>query len=95
VAVGSASRLGSDFCTIRRVPGAPGRIRTSDTRFRKPVLYPLSYGGGTRGVQTTRQTIDRNPSSPAETSLAKADGGADPSTGGALGVTITCLGQDR
>ncbi len=23
---------------------APGRIRTSDTRFRKPVLYPLSYG---------------------------------------------------
>jgi hypothetical protein len=26
---------------------APGRTRTSDTRFRKPVLYPLSYGGGT------------------------------------------------
>ncbi len=25
--------------------GAPGRTRTSDTRFRKPVLYPLSYGG--------------------------------------------------
>ena len=24
---------------------APGRTRTSDTRFRKPVLYPLSYGG--------------------------------------------------
>ena len=24
---------------------APGRIRTCDTRFRKPVLYPLSYGG--------------------------------------------------
>ncbi len=24
--------------------GAPGRIRTSDTRFRKPMLYPLSYG---------------------------------------------------
>ena len=27
-------------------PGALGRIRTCDTRFRKPVLYPLSYEGG-------------------------------------------------
>ncbi len=26
--------------------GAPERIRTSDTRFRKPLLYPLSYEGG-------------------------------------------------
>jgi hypothetical protein len=26
--------------------GAPGRIRTSDTWFRKPLLYPLSYEGG-------------------------------------------------
>lgn len=26
--------------------GAPGRIRTCDTRFRRAVLYPLSYGGG-------------------------------------------------
>ena len=26
--------------------GAPERIRTSDSRFRKPLLYPLSYGGG-------------------------------------------------
>ena len=25
--------------------GAPSRIRTCDTRFRKPLLYPLSYGG--------------------------------------------------
>jgi hypothetical protein len=25
--------------------GAPTRIRTGDTRFRKPLLYPLSYGG--------------------------------------------------
>src|SRR5215213_4916077 len=25
---------------------APSRIRTCDTRFRKPLLYPLSYGGG-------------------------------------------------
>lgn len=27
--------------------GAPGRTRTSDTRFRRPVLYPLSYEGAT------------------------------------------------
>ena len=25
--------------------GAPGMIRTCDTRIRNPVLYPLSYGG--------------------------------------------------
>ena len=25
--------------------GAPGQIRTADTRFRRAVLYPLSYGG--------------------------------------------------
>lgn len=24
---------------------APGQIRTADTRFRRAVLYPLSYGG--------------------------------------------------
>jgi hypothetical protein len=28
----------------RFVSSAPGRIRTYDTRFRKPMLYPLSYG---------------------------------------------------
>jgi hypothetical protein len=27
--------------------GAPGRIRTCDARFRKPMLYPLSYEGWT------------------------------------------------
>ncbi len=27
------------------VDGAPGTIRTCDTRIRNPVLYPLSYGG--------------------------------------------------
>ena len=34
------SRASMWFC------GAPETIRTSDTRFRKPVLYPLSYEGG-------------------------------------------------
>ena len=32
--------------TSRCSPGAPGRIRTCDARFRKPMLYPLSYGSG-------------------------------------------------
>ena len=27
---------------------APGRNRTCDLRFRKPLLYPLSYGGDVR-----------------------------------------------
>lgn len=29
----------------RQESGAPERTRTSDARFRKPTLYPLSYGG--------------------------------------------------
>jgi hypothetical protein len=32
--------------------GASGRIRTCDTWYRKPVLYPLSYGG-LRSADTT------------------------------------------
>ena len=35
--------MGSD---LRERDGAPGRIRTCDTRFRRAVLYPLSYEGG-------------------------------------------------
>ena len=30
---------------LRFCPGAPGPIRTADTRFRRAVLYPLSYEG--------------------------------------------------
>jgi hypothetical protein len=33
--------LGSNGCMV----SALGKIRTCDTRFRKPVLYPLSYEG--------------------------------------------------
>ncbi len=29
---------------VRFMRGAPGQIRTADTWFRRPVLYPLSYG---------------------------------------------------
>ena len=39
---------------------ALGRIRTCDTRFRKPMLYPLSYEGGAdrlRGAKPTRSVI--------------------------------------
>ncbi len=30
---------------LRVLDGAPDRTRTCDTRFRKPLLYPLSYRG--------------------------------------------------
>ena len=30
---------------VQHRSGAPGLDRTADTRFRKPVLYPLSYEG--------------------------------------------------
>ena len=33
--------------------GGPGRTRTSDTRFRKPLLCPLSYGAMCLGKSTT------------------------------------------
>ena len=35
--------LSEAYLTLR-TDGGPRRIRTSDTRFRKPLLYPLSYG---------------------------------------------------
>lgn len=31
---------------LRKRGGALGQIRTADTRFRRAVLYPLSYEGG-------------------------------------------------
>ena len=60
-ACGSASgngvtpaRIARDACRLlspvprnldSRVASAPGMSRTCDQRFRKPLLYPLSYGG--------------------------------------------------
>ncbi len=35
----------SDLRTGNQQKSTPGRIRTCDTRFRKAVLYPLSYEG--------------------------------------------------
>src|SRR5262245_1979513 len=37
----------------KTIASAPGRIRTFDLRFRKPPLYPLSYGRGTTPVDLT------------------------------------------
>ncbi len=37
--------------------GAPGRIRTCGTRFRKPLLYPLSYEGGTCGLDCGKPVV--------------------------------------
>ena len=39
------SRFLSQLATRTAEGGTPGLIRTADTRFRKPVLYPLSYRG--------------------------------------------------
>lgn len=33
--------------------GAPSRNRTCDLRIRNPSLYPLSYGGGTKGLKSS------------------------------------------
>lgn len=48
--------------------GAPEPTRTADTRFRKPLLYPLSYGGisaldytGLNGLLQTDNEDDRVP----------------------------------
>ena len=45
------------ICLVR--VRAPGRIRTCDTRFRKPLLYPLSYEGRRpdRTVRTAQRAV--------------------------------------
>ena len=42
IEVGEKKKVESE---ISAFIGAPGTIRTCDTRIRNPVLYPLSYGG--------------------------------------------------
>ncbi len=44
VAAGVTTLSGRNRRSQRLVYGAPGQIRTADTRFRRAVLYPLSYG---------------------------------------------------
>lgn len=51
-AISRSADRGADAVQDRIAPprrDAPGRIRTCDTRFRKPVLYPLSYEGARSG----------------------------------------------
>lgn len=47
------TRCGLDLSREAK-PSAPERIRTFDSRFRKPLLYPLSYGGGRDTARCTR-----------------------------------------
>jgi hypothetical protein len=53
--VGFEVSMGELVSNAKAIPvvegGGPGRIRTCDTRFRKPLLYPLSYGAGRSTVQ--------------------------------------------
>ncbi len=57
-----ALEAASSFLLAARSVSAPGRIRTYGTRFRKPMLYPLSYGGGPEassvGIRTGRTPPD-------------------------------------
>lgn len=39
-------------CLLYGKTGVPERTRTSDARFRKPTLYPLSYGDATDKILT-------------------------------------------
>jgi hypothetical protein len=60
----SGSRFGCHF-GCQRTPrigaqnaGVPGRIRTCDRRFRRPLLYPLSYGdSGHKDTQRSRARL--------------------------------------
>ena len=49
-------RMGDERSGRRSDPwrSAPGRIRTCDARFRKPTLYPLSYGSRTSTLLAVR-----------------------------------------
>jgi hypothetical protein len=48
---------------------APGRNRTCDTRFRKPLLYPLSYEGG------AAENLERNLPICALAGIQSSEGG--------------------
>ncbi len=53
--------------------GAPGRIRTCDARFRKPTLYPLSYGGGGCRKPGRNSPVDQR-----TTACSRCDGSREP-----------------
>jgi hypothetical protein len=51
------SSIGTSNPANRRKLNAPGMIRTCDQRFRKPLLYPLSYEGVWNSVLSARTII--------------------------------------
>ncbi len=58
--VRNQNRSEDNTSDLLKVHGAPDTIRTYDTRFRRAVLYPLSYGGIaiTRRPRSLRNNID-------------------------------------
>ena len=69
----AAMALPSGFreCEIQ---SAPGRIRTCDSWYRKPVLYPLSYGGITAMAAARHPTAARCTTSKSDQRVAPAMG---------------------
>jgi hypothetical protein len=72
-------RIGSPIALMNT--SAPGRDRTCDLRFRKPLLYPLSYGSGAqheptgdRAVPTARVSGPHRPRSNNQTGTAVRPG---------------------
>src|SRR5829696_4040036 len=74
-----------------RSPGAPGRIRTCDARFRKPTLYPLSYGSGLGKPTADDPSADLRPDATVPRLLLDELGVGvedEPGVGAALAVEV-------
>ena len=56
----------------KAVRGGPGRNRTCGTRFRKPLLYPLSYGAGSTCLLYPTSCAEIKPAARASDSTAPA-----------------------
>ncbi len=66
--------------------GAPGRTRTCDARFRKPTLYPLSYGGSGWRVRTAHPPGRRSGSPAAYCRRPRSSGRPVPASNLFLGT---------
>ena len=70
---GTVTRLDEGARDSRAPDSAPGRIRTYDQRIRRPLLYPLSYGGAGSSVSVPRGQVARDGRAPrAETLVLHA-----------------------
>ena len=59
--MGSVKEKELDPKAIQLVTSTPGRIRTSNPRFRRPVLYPIELRAQARGTLSKQDTsIKRN-----------------------------------